>query len=422
LSIFLQVRYKMNDEDFTRRSKQSFGGTLLLMINMLTKSLSLEIVNFVNHIRRLGCIKQESFTKSAFVQCRKKISPEVFKYLSCMLVDEFYTDNSTVKYLHGFRVVAVDGSMVDLPITKELESIYGKVMNQTNTYVVQARVSVLYDVLNNMALDAKISSSSIGERHLATEHLAHCKENDLILYDRGYPSYEFIYEHFQSGCDYLIRVKADFNKEIKSFAQSKLLSQLVEIYPSDKRSFKDKAYTPDTPIRVRLICVELDNGQKEYLITSLLDEHKYAHSLFKELYFKRWAIETFYDELKNKLKLEHFSGYSNHSILQDFHATIFVSNVQSLIVGELNEELQQAESTKKYQYKVNTSLSYGFLKNRVISLFFSSSDMEKVMSELKGLLAQHLVPIRPNRSNKRNMDKYKLRNKPKVAKNQKEAI
>ena len=81
-------------------------------------------------------------------------------------------------------------------------------------------------------------------------------------------------------------------------------------------------------------------------------------------------METFYDELKNKIKAEHFSGYSGHSILQDFYAALFVSNVQSLIVGEINEELAKESTVKKYQYKVNNNLSYGFLKGRIITLFF----------------------------------------------------
>jgi hypothetical protein len=120
------------------------------MMNFLTKSLSIEIENFVSHIKRdCGLIHFKSFTKSAFVQCRKKIRPEVFKKLNAMLVDEFYTDNELgIKLWNGFRVLAVDGSSVRLPFTKELKKLYGLTKNQTNTGVVQARISVLYDVLN----------------------------------------------------------------------------------------------------------------------------------------------------------------------------------------------------------------------------------------------------------------------------------
>ena len=45
------------------------------------------------------------------------------------------------------------------------------------------------------------------------------------------------------------------------------------------------------------------------------------------------------DELKNKLKGEYFLGYSNQSILQDFNAAIFISNVQTLIVSDLEDEM-----------------------------------------------------------------------------------
>ena len=74
-----------------------------------------------------------------------------------------------------------------------------------------------------------------------------------------------------------------------------------------------------------------------------------------DVYFLRWGVETFYDELKNKIKAEHFSGYSQHSILQDFYAALFVSNVQSLIVGEINDELAENLIENKYQYKVNNN-------------------------------------------------------------------
>ena len=133
-------------------------------------------------------------------------------------------------------------------------------------------------------------------------------------------------------------------------------------------------------------------------------------------------METFYDELKNKIKAEHFSGYSQHSILQDFYAALFVSNVQSLIVGEINDELAKELTETKYQYKVNSNLSYGFLKDRIITLFFSNKEMDSIVSELKELFKKHTIPIRPNRKYERDTDKYRKRGKPKVLKNIKDAI
>lgn len=357
------------------------------------------------------------------MQYRKKIKPEVFIKLSSLLVDEFYTDNELgIKLWSGFRVLAVDGSSITLPFTKELKKAYGLTKNQTNTRIVQARVSVLYDVLNNYVLDSILSPKKIGERALALQHLIKSKVRDLIIYDRGYPAYDFIHEHNQTNRAYLMRVKVSFSAVTKVFIESGKTSQIVKIYPGKNVPVSEKEYDKDTPIQVRLIRVNLPSGETELLMTSLVDSKKYHYKMFKELYFKRWKVEIFYDELKNKLKVEHFSGYSNQSILQDFNAAIFISNIQTLIVSDLEDELQEITKNRKLKYKVNTNLSYGFLKNKIITLFLSNTDMEDIVNQLKILFKKELIPIRPNRSNQRNIGKYRRREKPKVTKNQKDTI
>ena len=280
----------------------------------------------------------------------------------------------------------------------------------------------MYDVLNKFAIDGSLSPLSTGESVLALNHLAFAKGKDLIIYDRGYPSFNLIYEHFEKGIDFLIRVKADFSNITREFYKSGLYSDIVQIKPGKNTKLSDKSYSKETSKAVRLVKIELPSGEVEILITSLLDSAKYPDLIFKDLYFLRWGVETFYDELKNKIKAEHFSGYSGHSILQDFYAALFVSNVQSLIVGEINDELAEEFTENKYQYKVNNNLSYGFLKDRIITLFFSDIEMEIIVSELKKLFKKHTIPIRPNRKYERNTDKYRKRDKPKVLKNIKDAI
>ncbi len=363
------------------------------------------------------------FTKSAFVQYRKKIKPELFKHLSDTIVNEFYTDNEAgVKLWNGFRLLGVDGSRITLPCTKELKAIYGETKNQNKSGVVQSRVSVLYDVLNNYVIEGIISPLKTGEGKLAIQHLQHIKEDDLVIYDRGYPSFNLMYEHLKLNSNFLIRAKVDFSNITKEFIKSGKSSQIVDIYPGEKKKYSDKEYNKNTSIKIRLIRVELPSGQIELLISSLLNSKKYSNKIFKELYFKRWGVETFYDELKNKLKVEHFSGYSNQSILQDFYSALFISNVQTLIVNDITDEINAQTQETKYSYKVNNNLSYGFLKNRVITLFFENNGEENALEELKTLFKKNLIPIRPNRSFPRDAGKYRKRLKPKVTKNQKDAI
>lgn len=393
------------------------------MMNFLRKSLSLEIENFVKHCYFIKGNKFIStFSKSAFCQCRKKINPAVFLNLNQTLIREFYTDNEdAVKLWKGFRLLSVDGSRLTLPNTPELQNEYGLAKNQTNTGFAQARVSVLYDVLNNYVLDGILSPLSHGEVVSAIDHLKHTKEKDLILYDRGYPSFRIIFEHFFKSIDFVIRAKKDFNNEVIDFYASGLKSKIIKIYPGKNTKISDKPYNYKSFETVRLVRVSLPGNDDEILITSLLDEKKYPSKLFKQLYFKRWGIETFYDEFKNKLKVENFSGYSKNAILQDFYAALFVSNIQTLLVSEINDELTQ-NTKAKYVYKVNNNLSYGFLKDRIVTLFFSNTDTDEILSELKQLLKKHIIPIRPDRKFERYKDKYRNRQKPKVTKNQKDTI
>ena len=418
------LEYRMNKTDFSRRRKQPFGGMLLFMVNFLKKSLVIEIDSFVNFLNsKSNLISVKKFTKSAFVQKRMKINPSVFKYLSQVIIENTYIEsNTTIKRFYGFRILSVDGSKLTLPNTEELKEQFGESKNQTNTGVVQARISVLYDVLNSLVLDSEMDKLDTSERTLALKHSIQWKKNDLIIYDRGYPSYDFKYEHIKAGIDYLIRVKTSHSKIVQCFVDSGEKAIVTEIFPQEKHSFIGKDYNKNSPLKVRLVRVDLPSGEVEVLMTSLLDSEKYPTKIFKELYFMRWGIETFYDELKNKLKVGCFTGYSKISILQDFFCAIFISNLQSIIVNDLQEELNIKNHNTKLNYKINGNLSYGFLKNRILELLTKEASLENIFKDLQNLFIQNTIPIRPNRNNKRNVDKYRTRIKPLVLKNQKDAI
>ncbi len=418
------LEYRMNKTDFSRRRKQPFGGMLLFMVNFLKKSLVIEIDSFVNFLNsKSNLISVKKFTKSAFVQKRMKINPAVFKYLSQVIIENTYIEsNTTIKRFYGFRILSVDGSKLTLPNTEELKNEFGESKNQTNTGVVQARISVLYDVLNLLVLDSEMDNLKRCERTLALRHSIQWKKNDLIIYDRGYPSYDFKYEHIKAEIDYLIRVKTSHSKIVQCFVDSEEKSIVTEIFPQEKHSFTGKDYNKNSPLKVRLVRIDLPSGEVEVLMTSLLDSEKYPTKIFKELYFMRWGIETFYDELKNKLKVGCFTGYSKISILQDFFCAIFISNLQSIIVNDLQDELNLKNHKTKLNYKINGNLSYGFLKNRVLELLIKEASLENIFKELQDLFIQNTIPIRPNRNNKRNVGKYRARIKPQVLKNQKDAI
>ena len=390
---------------------------------MPKKTLSIELHSFFSYIKNSISHAGRRISTSAFSQSRQNLSPDVFVGMNQVVIDEYYTDNDErVDLWKGHRLLSVDGSYITLPYSEALREIYGTSNNQNKTDdVILGRVSVLYDVLNNMVLEGILSPKTEGEVTLAHKHIKLLSDKDLVIFDRGYPSFALAYEILEKGANFLFRCKHDYNNVTKQFMISDKQEDIVEIKSKQKQSFKNKTYTKDSTIQVRLTKVPLDNGEVELLMTSLLDKEKYPYECFKRLYSKRWGIETYYDRLKNILNVENFSGLTNQSILQDFQCALFISNVQSLIIEEAQQSANEKYGKRKYEYKINTSVSLGFLKYRILDLF-TKKGAKATLEELEKILVEQVVPVRKGRKFKREPDKYRQRTKPPMFKNRKRLI
>ena len=120
-------------------------------------------------------------TASAYSQARYKLKHTAFIELNqTAIVDTMYEDDDYQTFW-GFRVLAVDGSKLILPDTKDVRETFGtiKYSNGKDAEIhgehPYAMASVLYDVLNRIAIDACLRSARAYEIDLAIEHLAHTK-------------------------------------------------------------------------------------------------------------------------------------------------------------------------------------------------------------------------------------------------------
>ena len=389
---------------------------------MPKRTLTLELHSFFSYLKKKAT-KVINVSTSAFTQRRQNLSPDIFVGMNQVILQEYYTDNDErIKIWKGHKLLAIDGSRATLPYSKEIEAEYGIIKNQNKIEdIVQARVSVLYDVLNELVLEGILSPLKIGEIALAHNHVKLFKENDLVLLDRGYPSFLLAYDILNQKSDFLFRCKHGFNNVTKQFMASDKQDAIVEIGPGKNLASKHAVITKDSKIKVRLIKVLLESGEVELLMTSLLDNEVYPYDCFKMLYFMRWGVEIFYDRVKNILLVENFSGLTKHAILQDFHCAMFISNVQSLIIEEAQTEVDKKNFNRKYDYKINSSVSLGFMKNRILNLFINKG-AQSALEELEDILVKQIIPIRKGRKFNRNIGKYRKRGKPPMFKNKKRVI
>ena len=390
--VFTSVEFRdsarRRPEDFTRESKMSFVKLVLFMLNMVKSSTQTCLDRFFEIIGKA----EVHVTQQSFSEARQKIRWQAFRELFIAIVDHIYT--GFYETWHGYRVMAIDGSKIQIPDDNKLKAYFGTTGKGSTAATAQA--SALYDVLNNFIMDAQLEPISFGERELAMRHIdvlgeMPSFEKELILFDRGYASFDLIKTLIGRGINYVMRVKKKFNTDID------------QLEKGDHRivlSNKD-----GEEIEVRVIKFMLESGEEEMLVTDVFDK-RMGIKAFKALYFLRWPIETKYNEIKNKLEVENFSGRTVEAIRQDFFITMYMSNVASVACWEAQDTVEEARKLKanKYYYHVNVSHAIGTLKDRLIMAIMEPNDTARIkkIEKILDLLIKHVIPKRPNRSKPRN--------------------
>ncbi len=386
---FLSLSRK-NSSCFIRDRKMPFKGFIYFMMNLVKKSLQIELTNFMQKFTT-----HKNISKSAFSQQRMNLKPEAFIDLNKLLVEKYYEDNSFKRW-NGFRLVGIDGSTLELPKSEEILSVFGH-----DNGVPMARISTLYDLLNEFTIDGIISKYASSEIHMCLNHFPMLRKGDLVIMDRGYGARWLFYLLMQNQMDFVIRIQKGFGTEVDTFWEEKEMSKIIEVTNLPDKSKKMIGDVP--PFKFRLVKVFLDTGEVEVLATSLIDEEKYPTQIFKDLYFKRWGSETNLNHHKNHLEMANFTGLSSLAVMQDFFANILICNIQILVLQDAQKMLDN--TNKKREYKINKNLSLGYMKDRVIHILRSKN--QNYYEQLVKLFLIEPVPIRPNRKNPRNDKRHK---------------
>lgn len=355
-----------------------------LVLNELVKKLKLPLV-----------------TSSAFSQARQHLKHTAFIELNQeAIVRVTYRDGEYARY-KGFRLLGVDGSMVYLPRSPEIIAAFGGTRPNQHSQAIEpyGQASVLYDVLNHIALDSILAPAKSYEVDLAIGHLAQTQPDDLLLFDRNYPSYIFLatlvqrQRHFVGRCS-----QASFKPVQQMFTGAGPDSQIVTLKAPTNQLKKVRALGLPRAITVRLVRLVLASGEVEVLVTSLLDEGLYPTADFGALYFLRWRSETFYDVLKNRLLLENFTGKTVEAVKQDFYATLYLTGLETLLTQEAQATLDTRTTTNLYPQRVNQAVAFNAIKNQVMELLQTETDEAVLLAQLTELFLSKPTLVRAGRS------------------------
>lgn len=353
-------------------------------------------------------------TASAVTQRRAQIPPEVFRAV-------FTNFNSTCadnEFFCGYRLLAVDGTAVNLPRNPKSPSFVQNdgIPNGVN----QLHVTPLYDILNRTFADVIIQPEPKKDEIGALVEMLKRNtfaQKTLIIADRGFESYNLIGHCLEKpNTDFLIRVKQSRSamREVAKLPLCELDCNIsftitttqtnedkkngyihLQVPKKSKAGSKTRRGRWDFPspylMKLRVCRFLLDNGEFETVATSL--PRSFSLDDIKELYHLRWGIETAFRDWKYTLGLVNLHGKSDAFAEQEIYASLTAFNFASRVCREV---VVRQPKNGVYAYKVNFKMAVMLCKEHLRT---PNTDGETLLKEI----ARHTVPIRPNRQDERNL-------------------
>jgi len=374
---------------------------MLIIVLILRKSAK-ALQSVLNEIS--GQVGNLLVTASAFSQARQQLSPSAFIELNRECILPFcYQDEAHQRY-QGYRVLAGDGSRLRLPEHPSVVEQFGTIPftsgkdGQVSGAYACGQAFVLHDVLNKVVVDAQLAAASAAEVDLAIVALAASEAHDLLLYDRNFACYELLAHHCQRRRHFVIRCsKGSFQAARDLFQADQVASRRVSLSApqKDKRALQAAGLPLCVP--VRFVAVRLDTGELEVLITSLLDEQRFPTADFKAIYNLRWGAETLYDVLKTRLALENFSGKTATAVRQEFHATILLTGLESLLTAEADDRLAARSAHNQLGQTVNNMVAFAAIKQHALELLLTEQDPTHLLERLTDLFLMNPTYTRRQR-------------------------
>ena len=239
-------------------------------------------------------------SKSAIFQARQRLGPEPMAALFARVAKPLATATTAGSWLAGRRMVAVDGTCLDVADTVENAEFFGRpgVNKGEQAAFPQSRIVALAECGTHAVFAAQIGTYNKSEAALTELLLPRLDPGMLLLADRGFFSYALWRKAIGTGADLLWRVRTDKAgpkpTHVRDLEDGSWLAHLRRSTPAAARR--------EEPMLVRVVDYTIDDGRENptsyRLFTTLLDPAEVSAVDLAAAYTQRWEIELAFDELK----------------------------------------------------------------------------------------------------------------------------
>lgn len=238
--------------------------------------------------------------RSALTKARQRLGVRPLLALFGRVAGPVATPATPGAFLFGLRLMAIDGTILDLPDTPENARAFGRPTNDRGARhgpFPQARLIWLVEVGTHVLCDLVIRPYRGGEPPAARRLFRSITAGMLVMWDRGLHSYTIIQRAQARGAEVLGRVKT--NLVLPMVEPLPDGSYLTWVYPSVQARAQQR-----DGVLLRVIEYAIEDparptrASRYRVLTSLLDPRRAPAATLAAEYHQRWEIEGTFDELK----------------------------------------------------------------------------------------------------------------------------
>jgi hypothetical protein len=238
-------------------------------------------------------------SKAAISQARTRLGAAPLRQLWEQTGQPLMKAGATGAFYGGRRLVALDGTTLDVPDTKANEGHFGKPgASRGQAAFPQVRLVGLVETGAHALLAVAMAPYKTGAHTLARLVVPKLSADMLCLADRLFASFSLWQLAGKSGAQLLWRVRANYRLPVETaLADGSYLSTFYA-------STADQRHRTNG-VRVRVIEYTLAHhpkGETYRLMTTLLDPAEAPAVALAALYPERWELEGVFDELKTHLR------------------------------------------------------------------------------------------------------------------------
>ena len=249
--------------------------------------------------------------------------------LIIILGENFAAEHPQQHRFRGFRILAMDGTRLDLPTCKALKDHFGTAKNSSGQHQPQARMVMLQFPFTRLPYRYELAPLADGEVTMALRLITHLQGNDLVLLDAGYWSYQLLWGIANRDAYFAIRLRKRLSLSKVRNLQPDGQDRLVRWTPKDSRGQWKKLDLPKS-IDLRVIHYRVPGYRPQAIVTNVLQPQQISRAdwtrlttdctdarrkLLPGLFHRRWEVETSFHELKVDLGLDrHLRSHTPGSI------------------------------------------------------------------------------------------------------------